>query len=178
MKKLLILFPLTTIALTSCSNDVPRSDPPITNAIPMRMDTELQSVAMPSSMTQPSYQIPTYSTSTPAYSVPATPSYSSPTPNYSAPQPVYTQPQTVSTTRVQQQSNVVGSCQVVRDANSAPVYAQIQKGCYTEAQYTVAKGDTIFLIAYLSGKSVDEIAMLNQLTQPYQLKVGQVLRVK
>ncbi len=172
MKKVFLLFPFVATVLVGCASEAPQTDSGITDAIPMGMDTELQSVEMPSSMSQPSYQAPTYSAPAP------TPTYSVPAPSYSAPQPTYTQPQTVSATRVQQQSNVVGSCQVIRDANSAPVYAQIQKGCYTEAQYTVAKGDTIFLIAYLSGKSVDEIAMLNQLTQPYQLKVGQVLRVK
>lgn len=171
MKKVFLLFPFVATVLVGCASEAPQTDSGITDAIPMGMDTELQSVEMPSSMSQPSYQAPTYS-------APATPTYSAPAPSYSAPQPTYTQPQTVSATRVQQQSNVVGSCQVVRDANFAPVYAQIQKGCYTEAQYTVAKGDTIFLIAYLTAKSVDEIAALNQLVKPYQLKVGQVLRVK
>lgn len=87
-------------------------------------------------------------------------------------QPTY-QPNTMSAS-----TEAIGNCQVVRDSNNTPVYAQIQKGCYTDSSYTVGKYDTVFLIAYLAGKNVSEIAALNNLTQPYQLRMGQILRLK
>ncbi len=76
------------------------------------------------------------------------------------------------------QTETIGNCQVIRDASNTPIYGQIQKGCFTGSQYTVGKYDTLFLISYLSGQSVNTIANLNNLVQPYYLKEGQVLRVR
>ncbi|MDH2925330.1 hypothetical protein A4A71_08370 [Nicoletella semolina] len=130
----------------------------IPNAIPMGLDSDIQVAEMPAgmngSMSQPMPSVPS------VQSVPAYPQVAL----YPA-QPVLMTPP-------------ANACQVVRLANGSPDYTQIQKGCYREANYTVGKGDTIFLVAYLVGKSVDEIAQLNQMNQPYQLKIGQVLRVQ
>ena len=60
---------------------------------------------------------------------------------------------------------------------NAPDYSRIDKGFYKGNQYTVRKGDTMFLIAYISGMDVTELAALNNMTEPYTLKVGQVLKV-
>lgn len=177
MKKSLLFIPLV-LALSACQkNSAPVSETDIPNAAPINLGTDVQPVAMPTSMGQQGAVRPSVP------STPTLPSYNPPaysTPNYSgsgysgASQPSYSQP-AYSASAVTSQ---VGGCQVSRDANNAPIYAQIQKGCYSDSQYTVAKGDTIFLIAYLTGKPVDEIARLNQLSQPYQLKVGQTLRVR
>lgn len=167
MKKLFILLPLVALTLTACSSDNSSTESTmaeVTSVAAPNWQSDIQSVPMPSTMTQPTYQ-------------PA------PQPSYQPmPQPSY-QPQPLPTpTNYDQgsygQTESVGNCQVVRDANLTPIYAQIQKGCYTDSQYTVGKKDTVFLIAYLSGQSVADIARLNNLTQPYQLKPGQVLRLR
>jgi len=45
------------------------------------------------------------------------------------------------------------------------------------ASYTVAAGDTMYSIARRHGTSVEALARLNQMDDPTQLRVGQVLRV-
>lgn len=158
MKKSFFVLPLVAAALTACTNTPSENvGAEVTSVgMPNWQTNEVQQVAMPSSMGQPTYQ-------------PAPQAYPQPIPQpvYNAPQPSY-----------QPASEMVGNCNVVRDVNGAPVYTQIQKGCYTGSTYTVAKGDTVFLVAYLAGKSVGEIAQLNQLVQPYQLKTGQQLRLR
>ncbi|KAE9529903.1 murein hydrolase activator NlpD [Testudinibacter aquarius] len=62
-------------------------------------------------------------------------------------------------------------------ATNAPIYNQIDKGFYKGDNYTVRKGDTMFLIAYISGMDVAELAAKNQMSEPYNLKVGQVLKI-
>ncbi|MBE2897143.1 murein hydrolase activator NlpD [Pasteurellaceae bacterium HPA106] len=67
---------------------------------------------------------------------------------------------------------------IPRDATTnAPIYNQIDKGFYKGDTYTVRKGDTMFLIAYISGMDVKELAAKNNMSEPYSLKVGQVLKV-
>lgn len=161
MKKSFLLLPFIALGLTACNNGASESTTAaeVSNAgAPAWQSPELQSAPMPSSMSQPTYQAPQ-----PVQSVPQ--------PTYS--QPTYNQPQAMGG-----QTEMVGGCQVIRDGSNTPIYAQIQKGCYTDASYTVGKHDTVFLIAYLSGRSVADIAKLNNLTQPYQLRTGQVLRLK
>ncbi|WP_233138957.1 murein hydrolase activator NlpD [Aggregatibacter actinomycetemcomitans] len=60
---------------------------------------------------------------------------------------------------------------------NAPDYSQINKGFYKGETYTVRKGDTMFLIAYISGLDVKELAALNNMSEPYSLSVGQTLKV-
>lgn len=62
-------------------------------------------------------------------------------------------------------------------ATGKPIYSQMVKGGYKGTHYRVQAGDSMFFIAYISGKSVDHIAKLNDLTAPYHLRVGQVLRL-
>lgn len=184
MQKSLVFLPLALLVLAGCnSNNAPVSDTDIPNAAPLDLGTELQSTEMPSSMNQPGRSTAVYTPAppspTPSYTPP--PSYNnqpSYTPAQTTPtQPVYSQP-TAAPSYSEQTAANVGNCQVVRDASNAPIYAQIQKGCYTDATYRVNKGDTIFLIAYLTGNSVENLARLNNLVQPYPLKLGQTLRVK
>ncbi|AKO45203.1 LysM peptidoglycan-binding domain-containing protein [[Haemophilus] ducreyi] len=88
------------------------------------------------------------------------------------------QSQMVPVTMPAQTPMMQASCQVVRDVTGAPIYAQIIKGCYTESSYIVGKGDTMYLISYLTGQTPDQIAALNNMTPDTKLIVGQVLRVR
>ena len=60
---------------------------------------------------------------------------------------------------------------------NAPDYSQINKGFYKGETYTVRKGDTMFLIAYITGLDTKELAALNNMKEPYSLSVGQTLKV-
>ena len=75
-------------------------------------------------------------------------------------------------------TETVGNCQVVRNADGTPVYAQMTKGCYTDSTYTVGAQDTLYLISFLSGSSANQIAQLNGISTSTKLKVGQSLRVR
>lgn len=173
MKKSFLLLPIVSMVLVACATNSSSesSSAEVTDANVPAWQTEAQPVDMPSSMSQPVYTPQPYS------------------PNQTVPQPSYGYGQTNSQpegySQPSQQANYgynqtesIGSCQVVRDANNTPIYSQITKGCYTGSSYTVGKSDTLFLISYLAGKTPNEIATLNNLTQPYQLKVGQVLRLQ
>ncbi|MDO5054375.1 MAG: murein hydrolase activator NlpD [Pasteurella oralis] len=61
--------------------------------------------------------------------------------------------------------------------DNRPDYSKIDKGFYKGETYTVRKGDTMYLIAYISGLDVKELAALNNMSEPYRLSVGQTLRV-
>lgn len=169
MKKSFLLLPLAAVVLAACSSDTSSETSPNVEVteVGSAWQTEVQQVGMPSSMTQPTYQ------PQPTYIPPPAPQ-----PTYQpAPQPTYNQPSNVQT-NYGGQSEVVGSCNVVRDGSNAPIYSQIQKGCYTDSTYTVGKHDTLFLVAYLTGQTPNQIAALNNLSTATPLKVGQVLRVK
>lgn len=163
MKKSFVMLPLVALMLSACSSttsnpEVPPPAPVVSVPTPAWQNQEIQPMPMPSTMTQPVYQ--------------AAQQVQQPLPQQ--PMPTVQMPQTNAYGQVSQ----IGACQVVRDNLNAPVYSQIQKGCYTDASYTVNKGDTVFLVSYLAGKSVTELARLNNLVEPYQLTVGQVLRLK
>lgn len=155
MKKSFFLFSLITIAISGCSSDSSNdtANAEVTDAS-TAWQTEVQPTQMPSSMSQPVYQAPTYT----------------PTP---MPQPVSS-----SYGNTGYNTEVVGSCQVVRDGENKPIYAQIQKGCYTDSNYTVGQFDTLYLIGYLTGTNAQQIAALNGISTTAKLKVGSVLRVR
>lgn len=158
MKKSLFLLSLITLAVAGCSNNNGGAEVASANAdvvdASTAWQTEVQSAPMPSSMSQPTYQPPK-----PTYQAPAA------TPTYSAPQSYGN-------------SETVGACNVVRDADNKPIYAQIQKGCYTDSQYTVGAQDTLYLIGYLTGTNANQIAAMNNLNPSAKLPVGKVLRVR
>jgi lipoprotein NlpD len=56
-------------------------------------------------------------------------------------------------------------------------YSDIPKGSFAGDRYTVARGDTLFYIAWISGNDYRELAAKNNISEPYNLTVGQVLDV-
>lgn len=186
MQKSFFLLPLAAVILTACSSDAPA---PVVNADGSELSpgvmqpvagtgavnnsygwqTDVQSAPMPSTMNQPSY--------TPA----PQPVYQAPAPQpVAAPEPVATPkptPKPTAPKAAPKKKPVPQDFTIPRDEKNAPIYSQIDKGFYNGDSYTVRKGDTMFLIAYIAGKDVKEIAKLNNMSEPYQLNVGQTLKL-
>lgn len=185
MKKSFLLLPLAAMVLTACNSTGPA---PVVNADGSELppgvmqpvpgtgamdnsygwQTEVQQTQMPSTMNTPAYTPP--------------PVQPAPQPVYQAPAP---QPEPVAkpkpapkpASKPAATKPVSQDFTIPRDENNAPIYSQIDKGFYNGDSYTVRKGDTMFLIAYIAGKDVKEIASLNNMTEPYQLRVGQTLKL-
>ena len=171
MKKSSFLLPLVAaFALVGCTNNnTSESDTGavVENAVGSTnmnnggwQSGDITPTAMPSSMNQP-VSTPTYGASAPVATTPA-PSAA----------PV------AAPTSYGANTETVGNCQVVRNADGTPVYAQMTKGCYTDSTYTVGAQDTLYLISFLSGSSANQIAQLNVISTSTKLKVGQSLRVR
>lgn len=57
-------------------------------------------------------------------------------------------------------------------------YDDIPKGSYTGGStYTVKHGDTLFYIAWVTGNDFRDLAQRNNIAEPYDLRVGQTLKV-
>lgn len=163
MKKSFLLLPLAAF-LAACQSNGPA---PVVNAdgsgaaYPSNnpnggWQTEVEAAPMPSNMnTLPAAQ--------PVYQPPV------------QPQPVYTPPSKPAAPVAKK--SVPQNFVIPRDEKNLPIYSQIDKGFYNGDSYTVRKGDTMFLIAYIAGKDVSEIAALNNMSEPYQLRVGQTLKL-
>lgn len=54
-------------------------------------------------------------------------------------------------------------------------YDNTRPGSYRGSYYEVQKGDTLYFISYLSGRDVNDLIALNQLTPPYTIYPGQKL---
>ena len=171
MKKSSFLLPLVAaFALVGCTNNnTSESDTGavVENAVGSTnmnnggwQSGDITPTAMPSSMNQP-VSTPTYGASAPVATTraPSTTPVAAPT-TYGA------------------NTETVGNCQVVRNTDGTPVYAQMTKGCYTDSTYTVGAQDTLYLISFLSGSSANQIAQLNGISTSTKLKVGQSLRVR
>lgn len=195
MKKAFFVLPLAALVLTACSSHTPApvvnaSDstelpPSVMRPVPGTgaMDnsygwqTDIQSTDMPATMSSPTYMpVP--------QPVPITqPSYQPPQPVYSMPapqplpEPTISTPKPTVTPAAQKSKSTSQDFTIPRDENNAPIYSQIDKGFYNGETYTVRKGDTMFLIAYITGKDVNDIAAMNNMSEPYQLHVGKVLKV-
>jgi lipoprotein NlpD len=57
-------------------------------------------------------------------------------------------------------------------------FRDFEKDTFEGSQYTVQKGDTLYSIAWYSGKDYREIANINNLTEPFSIFPGQQLRLK
>ncbi|AKO45202.1 peptidoglycan DD-metalloendopeptidase family protein [[Haemophilus] ducreyi] len=169
MKSSFLLLPLATLIITACSANTPA---PIMNAsnqnaiaqndYNQEWQTDLPSAPMENTMampeTMPTMPMPTTRTVPAQVLIP-----SQPIGSINNDMPLATQ-------------KVNQDFVIPRDANNVPVYSQIQKGFYDGDSYTVRKGDTMFLIAYIVGKDVKEIARLNNMQEPYHLAVGQKIK--
>lgn len=81
-----------------------------------------------------------------------------------------------STTQNEQGENTVVTTsenQVVYQRN----YDEIPKGGYQGDSYTVKKGDTLFYIAWITGNDYRALAARNNIKEPYDLRIGQILDV-
>ncbi|WP_420340912.1 LysM peptidoglycan-binding domain-containing protein, partial [Vibrio mexicanus] len=56
-------------------------------------------------------------------------------------------------------------------------YDSIQRGSYRGSYYEVQKGDTLYFIAYVTDKDVNEIIRYNNLSAPYTIHPGQKLNL-
>lgn len=56
-------------------------------------------------------------------------------------------------------------------------YRDIQRGSYRGSYYEVNRGDTLYFIAYVTDKDVNDIISYNKLTPPYTIHPGQKLRL-
>ena len=187
MKKSFLLLPVSIAILTACSSNSPAPienvdgtlSPgvmqPVDNNSSGTWQPEIQQNTMPNTMgnsvptgtqtPQPSFQ--------PTYQPVQQPAATQPQP---APAPV--QPQTKTVTKTVSDCTSSGAINVPRNPNTnAPDYSQIQKGSYKGNTYKVNKGDTMFLIAYLTGMDVKDLASINNMKEPYSLSVGQTLKI-
>ena len=172
MKKSFLLLPVSIAILTACSSNSPA---PIENVDGTLSPGVMQPVDNNSSGTwQPEIQQNTMP-NTMGNSVPT--GTQTPQPSF---QPTYqpVQPQTKTVTKTVSDCTSSGAINVPRNPNTnAPDYSQIQKGSYKGNTYKVNKGDTMFLIAYLTGMDVKDLASMNNMKEPYSLSVGQTLKI-
>ena len=187
MKKSFLLLPVSIAILTACSSNSPA---PIENVDGTLSPGAIQSVDNNSSGTwQPEIQqntmpntmgnsVPT-GTQTPQPSFqPTYQPVQQPTATQPQPAPAPVQPQTKTVTKTVSDCTSSGAINVPRNPNTnAPDYSQIQKGSYKGNTYKVNKGDTMFLIAYLTGMDVKDLASMNNMKEPYSLSVGQTLKI-
>ena len=188
MKKSFLLLPITIAVLAACNANSPA---PVENAdgtlSPGMMqpvdgssdggsatwEPQITQSNVPNSMNGPMQQ---------SGNVQGANAQSTPQPNF---QPTYQQPvqQPVQQTQPRpaaqpQPQQAPQDFTIPRNpTTNAPDYSQIHKGFYKGETYTVRKGDTMFLIAYISGLDIKELAALNNMKEPYSLSVGQTLKV-
>ena len=188
MKKSFLLLPITIAVLAACSSNSPapveNADGTLSPGMMQPVDSssdggsatwepQITQSNVPNSMNGPMQQ---------SVNVQGANAQSTPQPNFQptyqqpAQQPVQqTQPQPVAQTHSQQ---VPQDFTIPRNpTTNAPDYSQINKGFYKGETYTVRKGDTMFLIAYITGLDTKELAALNNMKEPYSLSVGQTLKV-
>ncbi|MFC0322185.1 murein hydrolase activator NlpD [Gallibacterium melopsittaci] len=186
MKQSFLLVPVLAAILAGCSNNnsapVEDADGTLTPGIMQSVGNDSNSTWEPQVQQQ---QMPTdmmATTPTPAAETTPQPVKSQPQPTYQQPAPVTTTTPKPAATPVQtpaaKQQAVSQDFTIPRNPQTnAPDYSKIDKGFYKGSTYTVRKGDTMFLIAYISGMDVRELAALNNIPEPYKLSVGQTLKV-
>ena len=179
MKKSFLLLPITIAVLAACSSNSPAPVESADGTLSPGMMQPVDSPSMGGNATwEPQIQQSNVPNSMNA-PMPQAPAQSAPQPNF---QPTY-QPQPVQkpqpTPAVQNKPQQTSQDFTIppNPTTKAPAYSQINKGFYKGNTYTVRKGDTMFLIAYISGLDVKELAALNNMKEPYNLSVGQTLKV-
>ncbi len=182
MKQSFLLLPVLAAILAGCSSNnsapVEDADGTLTPGIMQSVGNDSNSTWEPQVQQQ---QMPTDMMATPA----ATPTQQQPV---TQPQPTYQQPtpaaapvatpKPVATPAPAAKQQVSQDFTIPRNPQTnAPDYSKIDKGFYKGSTYTVRKGDTMFLIAYISGMDVRDLAALNNIPEPYKLSLGQTLKV-
>ena len=179
MKKSFLLLPITLTVLTACSSDSPA---PVESADGTLSPGMMQPVDNPSMGGNATWEPQIQQSSVPNSMntpMPQAPAQSAPQPNFQPtyqPQPVQ-KPQAAPAVQNKPQQTSQDFTIPRNPTTKAPDYSQINKGFYKGNTYTVRKGDTMFLIAYISGLDVKELAALNNMKEPYNLSVGQTLKV-
>ncbi|SEQ21562.1 murein hydrolase activator NlpD [Basfia succiniciproducens] len=197
MKKSFLLLPIAVAVLSACSSStspapVENADGTLSPGIMQPVDNtgssgswqpEIQQSSMPAGMDNPVASQPTMPAATaPATAVGNTATTPAVNTQPAVQTPAAPQTKTVCKTVTKPKPTAAQGSQninIPRNATTnAPDYSKIDKGFYKGSTYTVNKGDTMFLIAYISGMDVKELAALNGMTsEPYNLKVGQTLKV-
>ncbi len=75
---------------------------------------------------------------------------------------------------------LVTGCAAISPApvsNIGSNYSNTSRGSYRGSFYKVKKGDTLYFIAYITDKDVNEIIHYNNLTRPYTIYPGQKLKL-
>ncbi|WP_439327787.1 murein hydrolase activator NlpD [Lonepinella sp. BR2357] len=194
MTKPFLLLPLTAFLLSACSSS---NHAPIENATgeltpgvmqPVSSNStwepQVQPSAMPENMNNQvvtqtvANQAGTYANTANTAVVTNTPSLQQ---VQQTAQPVTTTKTVCTPVKVTKQvansGNQSQNIEIPRNSETnAPDYSKIDKGFYKGSSYTVKKGDTMFLIAYIAGMDVKELASLNGMSEPYKLSVGQTLK--
>ena len=179
MKKSFLLLPITLAVLTACSSDSPA---PVESADGTLSPGMMQPVDSPSMGGNATWEPQIQQSSVPNSMntpMPQAPVQPAPQPNFQPtyqPQPVQ-KPQAAPAVQNKPQQTSQDFTIPRNPTTNAPDYSQINKGFYKGNTYTVRKGDTMFLIAYISGLDVKELAALNNMKEPYNLSVGQTLKV-
>ncbi len=82
-------------------------------------------------------------------------------------------------------SSLLLSCVLVGCAANSPApvsslsknYSSIDRGSYRGSYYEVKKGDTLYFIAYVTNKDVQDLISYNKLAAPYTIHPGQKLKL-
>ncbi|NGO00068.1 murein hydrolase activator NlpD [Grimontia sp. S25] len=75
---------------------------------------------------------------------------------------------------------LLSACSVTSPApvsSVGPDYGQIERGSYRGSYYEVQKGDTLYYIAYVTDRDVNDIISANNLSAPYTIFPGQKLNL-
>ena len=83
-------------------------------------------------------------------------------------------------------SSLLLSCALVGCAANSPApvsslsknYSSIDRGSYRGSYYEVKKGDTLYFIAYVTNKDVQDLISYNKLAAPYTIHPGQKLKLR
>lgn len=89
--------------------------------------------------------------------------------------PQLSQPQTTAliSSSNQRQMNVSTKGNIIYNRS----YDNIHKCSYSGETYQVKRGDTLFYIAWITGNNYQHLAQINNISKPYNLNIGQILRV-
>lgn len=133
------------------------------------------SSSMTSSNTDDSSELPTGTRVQPQFDIPSADSNASAT-SYNPSTTGYIANASTASCNLNGKSDAY-NINIPRDSDNKPIYARINKGIYTASTYQVQKGDTLFLIGYITNRSANDIANYNKLTPGSVLTPGSYLVV-